>query len=106
MQTWAEAQGYSVVTEFVGHGVGRQMHEDPPVPNYGRSGTGKRIKSGLVIAIEPMVNAGAQHVEVLEDDWTAVTKDRSMSAHFEHTIAITDNGPWVLTQAAASPGSP
>tara|TARA_R110002096_G_scaffold416429_1_gene618863 strand:+ start:10519 stop:11310 length:792 start_codon:yes stop_codon:yes gene_type:complete len=106
VQSWAETQGYSVVTDFVGHGVGRQMHEDPPVPNHGRSGHGKRIKSGLVIAIEPMVNAGAQHVEVLEDDWTAVTKDRSMSAHFEHTIAITDNGPWVLTQAAASPGSP
>ena len=106
VQNWAEAQGYSVVKDFVGHGVGRQMHEDPPVPNYGRSGSGKRIKSGLVIAIEPMVNAGAQHVEVLEDDWTAVTQDRSMSAHFEHTIAITDNGPWVLTQAAPSPGSP
>ncbi len=106
VQGWAEGQGYSVVTDFVGHGVGRQMHEDPPVPNYGRSGHGKRLKSGLVIAIEPMVNAGAQHVEVLDDDWTAVTKDGSMSAHFEHTIAITDNGPWVLTQAAPSPGSP
>ncbi|MCP4446559.1 MAG: type I methionyl aminopeptidase [Myxococcales bacterium] len=106
VQLWAEAQGYSVVKDFVGHGVGRQMHEDPPVPNYGRSGTGKRIKSGLVIAIEPMVNAGARDVEVLEDEWTAVTQDRSMSAHFEHTIAITDNGPWVLTQAAPSPGSP
>ncbi len=106
VQTWAESKGYSVVRDFVGHGVGRQMHEDPPVPNYGRSGTGKRIKSGLVIAIEPMVNAGAQHVEVLDDEWTAVTQDRSMSAHFEHTIAITDNGPWILTQASPSPGSP
>lgn len=106
VQSWAEEHGYSVVKDFVGHGVGRQMHEDPPVPNYGRPGTGKRLKSGLVIAIEPMVNAGAQHVEVLDDDWTAVTQDRSMSAHFEHTIAITDNGPWVLTQAAKSPGSP
>lgn len=106
VQSHAEDNGYSVVTVFVGHGVGRQMHEDPPVPNYGRPGTGKRLKSGLVIAIEPMVNAGAQHVEVLEDEWTAVTKDRSMSAHFEHTIAITENGPWVLTQAAPSPGSP
>jgi methionyl aminopeptidase len=106
VQSWAEEHGYSVVKDFVGHGVGRAMHEDPPVPNYGRQGTGKRLKSGLVIAIEPMVNAGAQHVEVLDDEWTAVTQDRSMSAHFEHTIAITENGPWVLTQAAASPGSP
>ncbi len=106
VQSWAEEHGYSVVKDFVGHGVGRQMHEDPAVPNYGKPGTGKRLKSGLVIAIEPMVNAGAQHVEVLDDDWTAVTQDRSMSAHFEHTIAITDNGPWVLTQAAPSPGSP
>ena len=106
VQSYAEEHGYSVVKDFVGHGVGRQMHEDPPVPNYGRQGTGKRLKSGLVIAIEPMVNAGAQHVEVLEDEWTAVTQDRSMSAHFEHTIAITDNGPWVHTQATASPGTP
>ena len=106
VQTWAEEHGYSVVRDFVGHGVGRQMHEDPPVPNTGKPGTGKRLKSGLVIAIEPMVNAGAQFVEVLDDEWTAVTQDRSMSAHFEHTIAITDNGPWVLTQEAKSPGSP
>ncbi len=106
VQSHAEKHGYSVVETFVGHGVGRQMHEDPPVPNYGRAGTGKRLKSGLVIAIEPMVNAGAQDVEVLEDEWTAVTKDRSMSAHFEHTIAITENGPWILTQEAPSPGSP
>lgn len=106
VQSHAEESGYSVVHSFVGHGVGRQMHEDPPVPNYGHANTGKRLKSGLVIAVEPMVNAGAPDVEVLEDDWTAVTKDRSMSAHFEHTIAITDNGPWVLTQAAPSPGQP
>jgi methionyl aminopeptidase len=106
VQAWAEEHGFTVVEDFVGHGVGRAMHEDPPVPNHGRSGTGKRLKSGLVIAIEPMVNAGARHVEVLDDEWTAVTQDRSMSAHFEHTIAITDNGPWVLTQAAPSPGSP
>ena len=106
VQSWAEEHGYSVVTEFVGHGVGRAMHEDPPVPNHGRPGTGKRLKSGLVIAIEPMVNAGARDVEVLGDKWTALTQDRSMSAHFEHTIAITDNGPWVLTQSSSSPGSP
>lgn len=104
VQSHAEENGFSVVRQFVGHGVGREMHEDPPVYNYGDPSTGKRLKSGLVIAIEPMVNAGASDVEVLEDEWTAVTKDRSMSAHFEHTIAITDKGPWVLTQAAPSPG--
>ena len=98
VQSYAESRGYSVVRQFVGHGTGRQMHEDPQVPNYGDAGSGKRLKTGLVIAVEPMVNAGAPDVEVLEDDWTAVTKDRSMSAHFEHTIAITDQGPWVLTR--------
>ena len=95
VQSYAESQGYSVVRQFVGHGTGRQMHEDPQVPNFGDAGTGKRLKRGLVIAVEPMVNAGTPDVEVLDDDWTAVTKDRSMSAHFEHTIAITDEGPWV-----------
>ena len=97
VQSHAESHGYSVVRQFVGHGTGRQMHEDPQVPNYGRPGTEKRIKTGLVIAVEPMVNAGAPDLEVLEDGWTAVTKDRSMSAHFEHTIAVTEHGPWVLT---------
>ena len=106
VQSYAESRGYSVVRQFVGHGTGRQMHEDPQVPNFGTPGSGKRIKSGLVIAVEPMVNAGAPDVEVLEDDWTAVTKDRSMSAHFEHTIAITDEGPWVLTRASSTPGNP
>jgi len=95
-----------VVTTFVGHGIGRRMHEDPPVPNYGRPGSGKRIKRGLVIAVEPMVNAGAPDVEVLDDEWTAVTADRRLSAHFEHTIAILDEGPWVLTRRASSPGNP
>lgn len=102
VQTYAESHGYSVVRQFVGHGTGRQMHEDPQVPNFtddGRPGSGKRMKTGLVIAVEPMVNAGTPEVEVLDDNWTAVTKDRSMSAHFEHTIAITDDGPWVLTRA-------
>ena len=106
VQTHAESLGYSVVRQFVGHGTGRQMHEDPQVPNFGDAGTGKRIKSGLVIAVEPMVNAGAPEVEVLDDDWTAVTKDRSMSAHFEHTIAIVDEGPWVLTRSSSTPGHP
>jgi methionyl aminopeptidase len=101
VQSYAESHGYSVVRQFVGHGTGRQMHEDPQVPNFtddGRPGSGKRMKTGLVIAVEPMVNAGTPEVEVLDDNWTAVTKDRSMSAHFEHTIAITDDGPWVLTK--------
>jgi methionyl aminopeptidase len=82
------------------------MHEDPPVHNYGTPGRGKRIKRGLVIAVEPMVNAGTSDVEVLDDEWTAVTKDRSLSAHFEHTIAILDEGPWVLTRASSRPGEP
>jgi methionyl aminopeptidase len=98
VQSYAESRGYSVVRQFVGHGTGRQMHEDPQVPNFGHEGTGKRMKSGLVIAVEPMVNAGAPDVVELEDEWTAVTKDHSMSAHFEHTIAVTDHGPWVLTR--------
>ncbi len=106
VQSYAESRGYSVVTQFVGHGTGRQMHEDPQVPNTGPPGRKDRVKSGLVIAVEPMVNAGAPEVEVLDDRWTAVTKDRSMSAHFEHTIAIVDEGPWVLTRPTASPGIP
>jgi methionyl aminopeptidase len=106
VQSYAESRGYSVVKQFVGHGTGQQMHEDPQVPNTGPPGRRDRVKSGLVIAVEPMVNAGAPEVEVLEDHWTAVTKDRSMSAHFEHTIAIVDEGPWVLTRPSASPGIP
>jgi len=98
IQSHAESRGYSVVRQFVGHGTGKHMHEDPQVPNFGEANTGKRMKSGLVIAVEPMVNAGTPEVEVLDDNWTAVTKDRSMSAHFEHTIAVTENGPWVLTR--------
>jgi methionyl aminopeptidase len=106
VQNYAESRGYSVVRQFVGHGIGRQMHEDPQVPNFGTAGSGKRLKTGLVIAVEPMVNAGSPDVEVLDDKWTAVTKDRSMSAHFEHTIAVTDEGPWVLTRPSSSPGKP
>lgn len=106
VENYAKSQGYSVVTKFVGHGTGRQMHEDPQVPNFGSAGSGKRLKSGLVIAVEPMVNAGAPDVETLDDQWTAVTKDRSMSAHFEHTIAILDEGPWVLTRPTSTPGNP
>ncbi|HRC57669.1 MAG TPA: type I methionyl aminopeptidase, partial [Kofleriaceae bacterium] len=83
VQSLAESKGYSVVRKFVGHGIGRQMHEDPQVPNFGTAGSGKRAKAGLVIAVEPMVNAGTPEVEVLDDEWTAVTKDRALSAHFE-----------------------
>lgn len=106
VQNYAESRGFSVVRQFVGHGTGRQMHEDPQVPNFGKPNDGKRMKSGLVIAVEPMVNAGAPDVEELDDEWTAVTKDRSMSAHFEDTIAITDEGPWVLTRPSSTPGNP
>jgi methionyl aminopeptidase len=106
VQSVAERMGYSVVKQFVGHGIGRQMHEDPQVPNYGSPGSGKRAKAGLVIAVEPMVNAGTPEVEVLDDEWTAVTKDRSLSAHFEHTIAILEEGPWVLTRPSSEPGFP
>ncbi|RJO73238.1 MAG: type I methionyl aminopeptidase [Myxococcales bacterium] len=97
IQSHVEAQGFSVVRQFVGHGVGRNLHEDPQVPNYGRRGTGMRLQEGLVLAIEPMINAGAFEVEVLEDGWTAVTVDGRLSAHWEHSIAITADGPRVLT---------
>jgi len=106
VQEHVELNGFSVVRQFVGHGIGRAMHEDPPVPNHARAGEGKRLKTGLVIAVEPMVNAGTHEVEVLEDKWTAVTKDRRMSAHFEHSIAITEEGPWVLSRASSKPGDP
>ncbi|MBI2363223.1 MAG: type I methionyl aminopeptidase, partial [Elusimicrobia bacterium] len=97
VQAVAEKAGYSVVREFVGHGIGRSLHEDPPVPNYGRRGTGLRLTPGMVLAIEPMVNAGGPDVKVLADGWTAVTADGAISAHFEHTVAVTEDGPRVLT---------
>lgn len=100
IQTVAEREGYSVVTDFVGHGIGRNLHEDPQVPNFGKPGEGPRLKEGLVLAIEPMVNIGKSDVEVLDDRWTVVTRDRKLSAHFEHTIALTVEGPKVLTRAA------
>jgi len=93
VQRHVEPAGYSVVTEFVGHGVGRQLHEEPQVPNYGRPGQGPRLQSGMVLAIEPMVNMGGSAVRVLDDRWTAVTADGSLSAHFEHTIAVQPKGP-------------
>jgi methionyl aminopeptidase len=99
VQQHAEKNGFSVVQDFCGHGIGRAMHEDPPIANYGNPGKGNRIKPGLVIAIEPMVNAGTHEVEVLGDKWTAVTVDKSLSGHFEHTVAIMEDGPYVLTRA-------
>jgi methionyl aminopeptidase len=93
VQQHVEAAGYSVVTEFVGHGIGRQLHEEPQVPNYGKPGQGPRLQAGMVLAIEPMVNMGGSAVRVLDDRWTAVTVDGSLSAHFEHTIAIQPSGP-------------
>jgi methionyl aminopeptidase len=99
VQRHVEAAGYSVVTEFVGHGIGRQLHEEPQVPNYGKPGQGPRLQAGMVLAIEPMVNMGGSAVRVLDDRWTAVTADGSLSAHFEHTIAIQPSGPaLVLSQ--------
>jgi methionyl aminopeptidase len=98
VQQIAEGQGMSVVRDYVGHGVGKELHEDPEVPNYGKDGTGILLKEGLVIAIEPMVNAGSSAVRVLDDGWTVVTADGRKSAHFEHTIAVTALGPVILTQ--------
>jgi methionyl aminopeptidase len=97
VQQHVEAYGFSVVREFVGHGIGQRMHEEPQVPNYGEPGRGPRLAEGMVLAIEPMVNAGKAAVKVLADGWTAVTRDSSLSAHFEHTVAVTADGPWILT---------
>jgi methionyl aminopeptidase len=98
VQELVEANGFSVVREFVGHGIGTRLHEDPQVPNYGTRGHGARLREGMVIAIEPMVNAGTPGARVLDDKWTAVTEDGSFSAHFEHCVAVTENGPVILTQ--------
>jgi methionyl aminopeptidase len=97
VQKHVEAFGFSVVREFVGHGIGQKMHEEPQVPNYGEPGRGPRLAEGMVLAIEPMVNAGKPAVKVLADGWTAVTRDGTLSAHFEHTVAVTADGAWILT---------
>lgn len=97
VQSHVEAQGFSVVREFVGHGIGRRLHEAPQVPNFGAPGQGAKLRPGMTLAIEPMINAGRPEVKVLDDGWTAVTIDGLPSAHFEHTIAITENGPEILT---------
>lgn len=97
IQSYTETRGYGVVRDLVGHGIGTSLHEDPQVANYGVPGKGPRLQAGMVLAIEPMINIGSYHVETLEDHWTVVTIDRSLSAHYEHSVAITDNGPELLT---------
>ena len=101
VQAWVEAHGFSVVREFVGHGIGERLHEDPQIPNYGPPGRGPRLTEGMVLAIEPMVAMGRPETRVLGDGWTAVTRDGSLAAHFEHTVAVTSNGPLVLTARPA-----
>lgn len=98
IQQTAEDAGFSVVRSFVGHGIGRRLHEEPPVPNYGQPESGLRLRQGMVLAIEPMVNVGGYDVTIKDDGWTAVTKDGSLSAHFEHSVAITENGPYILSR--------
>jgi methionyl aminopeptidase len=102
IQEHVEAHGFSVVREFVGHGIGASLHEEPQIANYGDPGRGPRLAEGMTLAIEPMVNVGKPGVKMLADGWTAITRDGSLSAHFEHTVAVTKNGPLVLTRAAAS----
>jgi methionyl aminopeptidase len=104
VQAFAEPRGFTVVRDFVGHGIGRRLHEPPQIPNVGAAGTGPVLRAGMVLAIEPMVNAGGSEVSTLDDGWTAVTEDGSLSAHFEHTVAITENGPEVLTLPQGAPG--
>jgi methionyl aminopeptidase len=98
VQQIVEAPGFSVVRDFVGHGIGRNLHEDPQIPNYGKRGRGIELKSGMILAIEPMVNQGDYKVKILKDGWTVVTEDGMLSAHFEHSVAITDNGPDILSK--------
>lgn len=98
IQSHAEANGFSVVRDFVGHGIGRNLHEEPPIPNFGKPHTGIRLEEGLVLAIEPMINQGTYETELLSDGWTAVTKDRKLSAHFEDTVVVTKDGPKILTR--------
>ena len=102
VQQHAEAHGYSIVRDYVGHGIGRKMHEDPQIPNYGKPGTGARIRAGYVFAIEPMINIGTHKTKTLADGWTVVTLDGKPSAHVEHTVAITEEGPEVLTRVSES----
>ncbi len=100
VQDYVEGEGFSIVRDFVGHGIGRELHEPPQVPNFGKPGRGIRLKEGMVLAIEPMISMGRKEVKVLDDGWTAVTEDGSLSAHFEHSVAITSEGPYVLSRLA------
>jgi len=102
IQSFVEKNGFSVVRDLVGHGIGMNMHEEPQIPNFGPSGQGPILKKGMVLAIEPMVNAGSFEIETKEDNWTIVTKDGSLSAHFEHTVAVTENGAMILTEGDPS----
>ena len=106
VEAQALPHGYGVVQEYVGHGIGRALHEDPHVPNYGRPGRGPKLATGLVLAIEPMFNLGTAETKVLDDDWTVVTADGGLSSHWEHTVAITEDGPWVLTARSDEPSWP
>ena len=106
IQHHVESNGFSVVRDFVGHGIGKLLHEKPQVPNFGAAGRGVRLQAGMTLAIEPIINMGNHEVEILRDGWTAVTKDRSLSAHFEHSIAITENGPTILSQIEGKERSP
>jgi methionyl aminopeptidase len=99
VQQWVEAHGFAIVREFVGHGIGERLHEEPQIPNYGPPGRGPKLAEGMVLAIEPMVAMGRPETKVLKDGWTAVTRDGSLAAHFEHTVAVTKNGPLILTAA-------
>lgn len=101
VSTYVERHGFSVVREFVGHGIGRALHEDPPVPNFVQAGRDPRLSTGMCLAIEPMVNSGERHVKVLADRWTVVTMDGSRSAHFERSVAVTESGPWILAEPRA-----
>jgi methionyl aminopeptidase len=103
VQIVVESRGFSVVREFVGHGVGRKMHEEPQIPNYGKAGDGPKLKPGMTLAIEPMINAGVSEVQMLNDGWTVVTADGAPSAHFEHTVLVTDDGPEILTWQKKKP---
>ena len=105
VQSHVEAHGFSIVRAFVGHGIGRALHEEPQIPNFGDPGRGPQLRAGMVLAIEPMVTMGSWEVRILDDGWTAVTQDGSLSAHFEHTVAVTENGPEVLTSLAGAPAA-
>jgi methionyl aminopeptidase len=103
VQTWVEERGFSVVRDFVGHGIGKNLHEEPQIPNFGKPGFGPRLREGMVLCLEPMVNVGTYKVKILDDGWTAVTADGSRSAHFEHSVAVTKDGPLILSKLAQDP---